>query len=137
MGRSGLRVDRIELDPAHRGVRPATVAAPRRDVNALLDAAGLDPSQGVQVVAADRLASVPFDPGLPLLILRSSDDAVDPLPGRHARRTTTEVLAALYPRGHGLRNLATGDDVALEDLTDAVLRADRFLVRAAIVARAA
>ncbi len=38
-------------------------------VDELLAAAGVDASHGVQLVAADRLPAVAFDPSLPLVIL--------------------------------------------------------------------
>ena len=61
----------------------------RRGLDLLLAAAGLDPAAGVQAVSSDRLAAIPFDPGLPLLIL-AADPGQDPivagtLPGRHVR----------------------------------------------------
>src|SRR6185503_6795980 len=40
-----------------------------RGVDRLLAAAGLDPALGVQVVSGRRLASIPFDPSLPLVLL--------------------------------------------------------------------
>jgi tetrapyrrole methylase family protein/MazG family protein len=110
-------------------------AASRPGIDALLAAAGLDPADGVQAVAADRLAAVPFDPGLPLLILRSTptgtgdtDDAV--LPGRHARRGPHAVLRALYPPAHVLRSLPDGDARQLEELDDAALATADWLVPA-------
>ena len=105
-------------------------------VDALLAAAGIDPADGVQLVAADRLASVPFDPGLPLVILSGEpglgDAARDPapsvLPGRHARATAREVLLALYPHTHALRRLPDGPEARVEDLADADLAAGPWLV---------
>ena len=40
-----------------------------RQLDALLAAAGIDPADGVQVAGVDRLAGVPFDPALPLIVL--------------------------------------------------------------------
>ncbi|HLY35831.1 MAG TPA: nucleoside triphosphate pyrophosphohydrolase [Candidatus Limnocylindria bacterium] len=110
-------------------------------VDALLAAASIEPGAGVQIVDAARLASVPFDPGLPLLVLRSSGPAssTEPagvLPGRHVRAGGAALLARLYPPGHRLRHLgADGDggaEVALEravdELTDAELAASDWLV---------
>ncbi len=51
-----------------------------RGVDKLLAAAGIDAADGVQLVAASRLSSVPFDPSLPLLILRGGPPATPPLP---------------------------------------------------------
>jgi tetrapyrrole methylase family protein/MazG family protein len=106
-----------------------------RDLDQLLARAGVDPATGVQIVAVPRLASVPFDPALPLLVLASSATApvepTDPLPGRHARRTTTDVLRALYPADHKLRRLSGDDElVPISSLTDAQLAADDWLVPA-------
>ncbi|RPH36476.1 MAG: nucleoside triphosphate pyrophosphohydrolase [Chloroflexi bacterium] len=96
-----------------------------RSVDRLLAAAGLDPGNGVQVVAADRLAAVPFDPGLPLIVLAAAPltdhDPAASLPGRHARQGPVAVLAALYPSGHLLRPLPEGSERRLETLDDTTL----------------
>jgi tetrapyrrole methylase family protein/MazG family protein len=97
-------------------------------LDALLSAAGVDPADGVQAVAADRLASVPFDPGLPLVVLPGAGSPATTLPGRHARRTPRDVLLALYPRGHRLRPLPDGEPRVLEDLTDRELAGGTWLV---------
>ena len=47
------------------------MAGASRSVDELLAQAALDPANGVQVVAADRLASAAFDPGLPLFEIKS------------------------------------------------------------------
>ena len=103
---------------------------PALSLDALLSAAGLDPARGIQAVAADRLASVPFDPGLPLILLPAGE-AGEPggtLPGRHARRGPIEVLRALYPAAHALQPLPVGDASSLADLDDAALAASTWLV---------
>ena len=106
-----------------------------RRLDALLAAAGIDPADGMQVVAIDRLVAVPFDPGLPLILLAGPTgspraDAGPPLvlPGRHARRTPTEVMRALYPAGHPLQPLPTGEAQPLSALSDAELAARDWLV---------
>jgi tetrapyrrole methylase family protein/MazG family protein len=105
--------------------------APAVSLDALLASAGLDPAEGVQAVAADRLAAVPFDPGLPLLLLPADvGRPADTLPGRHARRTSREVLLALYPHGHPLRPLPDGEPRALESIDDDTLRSGAWLVPA-------
>lgn len=71
-----------------------------RSVDELLAAAGIDPADGVQVVAADRVAAIAFDPSLPLLVLRGSNPSDEVLPGRHARREPLALLRALYPDAH-------------------------------------
>lgn len=99
----------------------------------LLRAAGLDPADGVQLVATDRLARIAFDPSLPLVLLPAvaAADASPPggtLPGRHARRTARDVLLALYPHAHRMRPLPAGKERLLEDLTDDELAAGTWLL---------
>ncbi|HYM52224.1 MAG TPA: nucleoside triphosphate pyrophosphohydrolase, partial [Candidatus Dormibacteraeota bacterium] len=104
-----------------------------RRVDALLAAAGIDPADGVQVVGADRLASIPFDPALPLVILATRSDAnASPsvLPGRHARSTARDVLLALYPHDHPVRPLPDGEPRPLDGLGDADLAGGDWLVPA-------
>jgi len=107
-----------------------------RQLDALLAAAGIDPADGVQVASADRLAAVPFDPSLPLIVLAATpaDGATQAepgfLPGRHARRTPVELLRALYPHGHALRPLPTGEPRRLDALDDADLAGGDWLVPA-------
>jgi tetrapyrrole methylase family protein / MazG family protein len=96
-------------------------AATMPGVDRLLAAAGLDPRQGVQVVASRHLAAAAFDPSLPLLLLADSGEAATPaaiLPGRHARRTAHAVLLALYPHDHQLRPLPDGAPRILAELDD-------------------
>ncbi|MEX0710570.1 MAG: hypothetical protein WD116_05130, partial [Chloroflexota bacterium] len=101
-------------------------------VDRLLAAAGVDPAAGVQVVAASALASVAFDPSLPLLLLAGV--AVTPgepvLPGRHARSGPHAVLAALYPAEHPIRPLPEGSPRPIEELGDEELVAGDWLVAA-------
>ncbi|HET8777310.1 MAG TPA: nucleoside triphosphate pyrophosphohydrolase, partial [Candidatus Limnocylindria bacterium] len=101
-----------------------------RGVDSLLRAAGIDAGAGVQIVAADRLPSVAFDPSLPLVVLASSAGAAPPLAGRHARSGAHGVLEALYPSGHALLRLADQASVTLDALDDAALAADDWLVPA-------
>lgn len=99
-------------------------------VDGLIAAAGIDPAEGVQVVATGRLASAPFDPGLPLILLPATEgtEGAAVLPGRHARRSPRDVLLALYPHGHRLTPLPSGDERTLESLDDAALAATAWLV---------
>lgn len=76
---------------------------------ALLERAGLDPADGLQVVALDRLASRPFDAGMALLLLPPAGGAPQPddpyaaLPGRHAYGTDPlDLLRRLYPHDHAV-----------------------------------
>jgi tetrapyrrole methylase family protein/MazG family protein len=104
----------------------------RRGLDLLLAAAGLDPAAGVQAVSADRLAAIPFDPGLPLLVL-AADPEQDPivagtLPGRHVRSGPQAVLAAMYPHGHPIRPLPAGEPSTVDMVDDSILRAGDWLV---------
>jgi tetrapyrrole methylase family protein/MazG family protein len=106
-------------------------AGASRGVDGLLDAAGVDPAAGVQVVSVDRLATVAFDPSLPLVLLaarRASPSGV--LPGRHARSGPRAVLGALYPHDHELFQLPDRSAHRLDSLDDAVLAAGSWLVPA-------
>ena len=82
----------------------------------------------------DRLAGLPFDPSLPLIVLMAGGEAMgsEPtvLPGRHARRTPLELLRALYPPGHALRPLPKGEARRLDGLTETDLAGDDWLVPA-------
>ena len=83
---------------------------------------GLDPADGLQVVAAETLVGTPIEPSRPLLIvplaiLRAEATAADgraPLPGRAgpSGRDPLAVLRRLYPADHpvGRFGAADGDD---------------------------
>ena len=95
----------------------------------LLQSAGLDPADGVQLAAADRLTAIAFDPSLPLIVLPSTTDRpAHVLPGRHARGSVRDVLLALYPPAHPVRPLPAGDSRALESLTGEELAAGTWLL---------
>lgn len=97
-------------------------------IDRLLAAAGLDPADGVQLVAAGRVPAVAVDPSLPLVLLADGAADAPSLPGRHARRGPAAVLAALYPPEHAAVRLTDGERVALDALTDDTLRADDWLL---------
>jgi tetrapyrrole methylase family protein/MazG family protein len=99
-------------------------------VDALLAAAGIDPADGVQIVSVDRLASIPFDPALPLVILAAAGDRspAPTVPGRHARSTPLSMLVALYPHGHPLQPLPAGEPRQLDRLSEEELAAADWLV---------
>ena len=106
-----------------------SAAAPRR-LDDLLAAAGIDPAAGLQVVAASRLAAIPFDPSLPLVVLRDSA-AEEPraiLPGRHARSSAPAVLRALYPDAHEVHRLPDRSVVRVDALDAAVLAGSDWMV---------
>ena len=100
-------------------------------IDELLASAGLDPADGVQVVGAGRLASLAFDPSVPLLVLADGSQSPTPvLPGRHARDGARAVLGALYPHDHPVTRLPDGDVRTLDDLDDAALADATWLVPA-------
>ncbi len=101
-------------------------------VDELLAAAGLDPADGVQLVAAHRLPAVAFDPSLPLVVLPggAAAEEADVLPGRHARRGPRAVLGALYPADHELLELPGRVARSLADVDEASLAAGAWLVPA-------
>ncbi len=106
-----------------------TGAAPRH-LDELVTAAGLDPADGLQVAAVHRLGALPFDPSAPLLLLHGPTTSADPLPGRHARRSTIEVLRALYPDDHRILALPGREPVRLDELDMERLAAGDWLVPA-------
>jgi len=120
------RTPSSSLPPHRPGVK-----APR-SVDRLLAAAGIDPAHGVQVVSGRRLASIAFDPSLPVLLLAEPAGAeqVAVLPGRHARKGPREVMVALYPQGHLLLPLPDGMPRPVESLSDEELLAGDWLVPA-------
>ena len=107
-------------------------AAPSRGVDRLLAAAGLDAALGVQVVSGRRLASVAFDPSLPLVILAEPGTGDEPgiLPGRHARKSAREVLLSLYPADHAVQRLPDGAHQLLGSLSEDDLWGADWLVPA-------
>ena len=106
-------------------------AGATRGVDELLLAAGVDPAAGFQVVGVARLASIAFDPSLPLILLAGADGAgAEVLPGRHARSGPRDVLAALYPDAHELLRLPERTGRRLADLDDAALTEASWLVPA-------
>ena len=117
----------------------------------VLAAAGVDPRKGVQVVASDHLVSIPFDPGLPLVILRAEAGAQPPaaakprppgegnnaggdaagvavLPGRHRDPGAARLLARLYPGAHLARRIADGTQVAIDAMTETALARGDWLI---------
>ena len=106
-------------------------AAGTRSIDQLLAAAGIDPADGVQLIAGARLAGAAVDPSLPLVLLRDGADGgaeATTLSGRHARSGPRAVLAALYPPDHSIIRLADGDLVGLESLDEAELTSADWLV---------
>ena len=87
---------------------------------------GLDPADGLQVAALERLAAVPVDAWRPLVVvpavvLRSrSDVAVEPLPGRHRDGATPAagVLRRLYPADHPVGLIGRAGETTIGALAD-------------------
>lgn len=106
--------------------------ATSRGVDRLLAAAGIDPASGVQVVSGRRLASIAFDPSLPVILLAEAAAVDEPavLPGRHARKGARDVLLSLYPRDHPLQPLPDGTPRLLDSLGDDDLSGADWLVPA-------
>jgi tetrapyrrole methylase family protein/MazG family protein len=104
--------------------------ATSRGVDGLLVAAGLDPALGVQLVSGRRLASIAFDPSLPLVLLAEPPLGEEPatLPGRHAHAGPLATLASLYPADHQLQPLPGGTPRPLSELSDEELGAGDWLV---------
>jgi tetrapyrrole methylase family protein/MazG family protein len=99
-----------------------------RQIDGLVAAAGIDPGDGLQVVAASRLATVPFDPSLTLIVLRGKATEEPSLPGRHARSGPLAVLRALYPDTHTVHRLPDGSLQRLDELDEAALREADWLI---------
>ena len=108
-----------------------------RQLDALLAAAGIDPADGVQVASADRLAGVPFDPSLPLIVLAAPVRAPMPTAPRSAvllrpARAPHAAGAAACPLSPRPRPAAAAGRRAAAAgwLTDAELAAGDWLVPA-------
>ncbi len=76
-------------------------------LSTLIERAGIDPAEGLQLVALDRLVARPFDAGMALVVLPPTgvepdpDDAYFTLPGRHGHGTDPlSLLHRLYPAAH-------------------------------------
>ena len=92
----------------------------------LLARAGADPADGLQVVALDRLAGRPFDPGVALLLVpagpvppgRQPDAStqVAVLPGRHGHGADpVALLQRLYPADHPVLGVTGDGTVGMAD----------------------
>jgi tetrapyrrole methylase family protein/MazG family protein len=87
---------------------------------------GLDPADGLQVAAVERIAAMPVDAWRPLIavpaaVLRSRPDLqVDPLPGRHRGGSVAaaEVLRRLYPADHPVGLIGRVGEATVGELTD-------------------
>jgi tetrapyrrole methylase family protein/MazG family protein len=96
---------------------------------------GLDPADGLQVAALERLAAVPVDAWRPLVLVPAStlrtrvDAAVEPLPGRHRDGATAaaEVLRRLYPADHRVGLIGRAGETTVGALADEHLAGPLYL----------
>ncbi len=96
---------------------------------------GLDPADGLQVGAVERLDGMPVDAWRPLLVVPSAvlrspaSVPVEPLPGRHrdGPATAVRVLQRLYPSGHTVGLLGRSGTTTVGELTDEHLAAPVYL----------
>src|SRR3712207_6432276 len=101
---------------------------------------GLDPADGLQVVAAERLIATPLEasrPALivPLALLRPASlgdrpaDGTGPLPGRHGPggAAPLDVVRRLYPGDHPVGRFGTTKATTVAALTDGDLGAPVYL----------
>ncbi len=102
---------------------------------ALLERAGIDPAEGLQLIALDRLVARPFDAGMALVVLPPVGDEPEPadpyatLPGRHGHGTDpVSLLHRLYPPAHPV--IGTERDTTVSELTAEALAAGAHLLPA-------
>ena len=101
---------------------------------------GLDPSDGLQVVAAERLIGSPIEASRPVLIvplavLRAGAVGADPapaalpLPGRNGPGgdAPLTVLRRLYPGEHAVGRIGRSEATTIADLTDVDLESACYL----------
>jgi MazG family protein len=97
---------------------------------------GLDPADGIQVFAGERLVGAPIEPSRPLLVvplatLRAEAGGVEavPLPGRAgpAGRDPLTLLRRLYPAEHPVGRFGAADGATVGTLEDASLGAPLYL----------
>ena len=98
---------------------------------------GLDPTAGLQIATADRLAETPIEPAQPLLLvpptaLRVSgpDTPVESsLPGRHAPadRSALAILRRLYPADHVVGRIGLAETTTVAELDAAAMAGPLYL----------
>jgi tetrapyrrole methylase family protein/MazG family protein len=100
---------------------------------------GLDPAQGLQVVATERLIATPIDPTRPAVLVPSAALAaplvadagvgVRALPGRHGPRgrDPLAVLTRLYPADHPVGRFRRPEGTTIGALSPADLAAPLYL----------
>ena len=91
---------------------------------------GLDPTAGLQVIAAERIVATPFEASRPVIVAPAAllrpglpgpvpePGSAAPLPGRHGPRgaTSLSVLARAYPADHPVGRFGTGPQMLVADL---------------------
>jgi tetrapyrrole methylase family protein/MazG family protein len=95
----------------------------------------LDPSDGLQVAAAERLIGTPIEPSRPLIIVPGAmlggavTGPASSLPGRHGPlgRDPLILLGRLYPPSHPVGRFGANDDTTIGALTEADLRAPLYV----------
>ncbi|MGD8684230.1 MAG: nucleoside triphosphate pyrophosphohydrolase [Chloroflexota bacterium] len=114
------------------------MASPLTDpaLMALLERGGVDPVEGLQLIALDRLVARPFDAGMALLVLPPAGDAPDPadpyaaLPGRHGHGTDpVSLLHRLYPPEHPIMSV-DGADTTIGEVSAETLASGPHLLPA-------
>ena len=98
---------------------------------------GLDPTAGLQIATADRLAETPIEPARPLLLvpltaLRVTGPATpveSSLPGRHAPadRSALVILRRLYPADHIVGRVGMAEATTVDELDAAALAGPLYL----------
>ena len=106
-------------------------------LQALIDRAGISAAEGLQLVASDRLAARPFDPGMALVVLPptgeplAADDPYASLPGRHGHGSdAASLLKRLYPAGHAVLGTSSTADTTVGELTTEHLATGPFVLPA-------
>ena len=91
---------------------------------------GLDPTAGLQVIAAERIVATPFEASRPVIVAPAAllrpgihgsvpePGSATPLPGRHGPRgaTVLYVLTRAYPADHPVGRFGTGAQMLVADL---------------------
>jgi tetrapyrrole methylase family protein / MazG family protein len=98
---------------------------------------GVRPADGLQILSADGLLRMPFDPGIPVLVVPTTDgrggvgEAV--LPGRQAHGADpAQLLRTLYPADHTISGLDGAPDSRIGDATADELRVGAHFLPALI-----
>jgi tetrapyrrole methylase family protein/MazG family protein len=82
---------------------------------------GVDPADGLQILSTASVLSLPFDPGIAVLLLPSrpaAESSTAPLPGRAAHaHDAVALLRALYPADHVVAGLDGAPDTSVGALS--------------------